>query len=88
MNSNRNQVNDGEAKAKSEVIKLGLDLHARQVTECRQLNALSSGLSSTGIAKPNKSLLKWLEERRQSLTRLRGFEGYINRKSFKINTSA
>jgi tetratricopeptide (TPR) repeat protein len=25
---------DGEAKAKPEVIKLGLDLHARQVTEC------------------------------------------------------
>ena len=39
MNSNRNQVNDGEAKAKPEVIKLGLDLHARQVTECRQLDA-------------------------------------------------
>jgi len=32
------QANDGEAKAKPEVIKLGLDLHARQVTECRQLD--------------------------------------------------
>src|SRR5260370_20996460 len=39
MNSNHNQANDGEAKAKPEVIKLGLDVHARQVTECRQLDA-------------------------------------------------
>ena len=38
MKSNRNQATDGEAKAKPEVIKLGLDLHARQVTECRQLD--------------------------------------------------
>ena len=38
MNSNHNQAKDGEAKAKPEVIKLGLDLHARQVTECRQLD--------------------------------------------------
>jgi transposase len=33
-----NEATDGEAKAKPEVIKLGLDLHARQVTECRQLD--------------------------------------------------
>ena len=33
-----NQTIDGEAKSKPEVIKLGLDLHARQVTECRQLD--------------------------------------------------
>ena len=32
MNDNHNQAIDGEAKAKPEVIKLGLDLHARQVT--------------------------------------------------------
>jgi hypothetical protein len=38
MKSNRNQATDGEAKAKPEVIKLGLDLHARQVTESRQLD--------------------------------------------------
>jgi transposase len=38
MNNNENQANGGEAKAKPEVIKLGLDLHARQVTECRQLD--------------------------------------------------
>jgi len=31
MNDNRNQASDGEAKAKPEVIKLGSDLHARQV---------------------------------------------------------
>ena len=31
MNDNHNQATDGEAKAKPEVIKLGLDLHARQV---------------------------------------------------------
>ncbi len=39
MNDNHNQASDGEAKAKPEVIKLGLDLHARQVTECRQLDS-------------------------------------------------
>src|SRR6266478_6269711 len=33
-----NQTIDGEEKSKPEVIKLGLDLHARQVTECRQLD--------------------------------------------------
>ena len=33
-----NQTTDGEKKSKPEVIKLGLDLHARQVTECRQLD--------------------------------------------------
>ena len=38
MNDNHNQATDGKAKAKPEVIKLGLDLHARQVTECRQLD--------------------------------------------------
>jgi hypothetical protein len=38
MNNKHNQASDGEAKAKPEVIKLGLDLHARQVTECRQLD--------------------------------------------------
>jgi transposase len=32
------QTTAGTAKAKPEVIKLGLDLHARQVTECRQLD--------------------------------------------------
>ena len=37
-NNNEKQANRGEAKAKPEVIKLGLDLHARQVTECRQLD--------------------------------------------------
>jgi transposase len=38
MHNNEKQTNGGEAKAKPEVIKLGLDLHARQVTECRQLD--------------------------------------------------
>src|ERR1700739_2021840 len=33
-----NQTIDGGEKSKPEVIKLGLDLHARQVTECRQLD--------------------------------------------------
>jgi hypothetical protein len=37
-NKNEKQGTAGEAKAKPEVIKLGLDLHARQVTECRQLD--------------------------------------------------
>jgi hypothetical protein len=33
-----NQATNGEEKSKSEVIKLGLHLHAKQVTECRQLD--------------------------------------------------
>ena len=33
-----NQTIDGQEKSKPEVIKLGLDLHAKQVTECRQLD--------------------------------------------------
>src|ERR1700747_2755375 len=33
-----NQATNGEEKPKPEVIKLGLYLHARQVTECRQLD--------------------------------------------------
>jgi transposase len=37
-NKNEKQGTAGEAKAKPEMIKLGLDLHARQVTECRQLD--------------------------------------------------
>ena len=32
------QPTAGVAQAKPEIIKLGLDLHARQVTECRQLD--------------------------------------------------
>jgi transposase len=40
MQNNTDQESSlGQAKAKPEVIKLGLDLHARQVTECRQLDA-------------------------------------------------
>lgn len=38
MNNNNSEANFGEEKAKPEVIKLGMDLHARQVTECRQLD--------------------------------------------------
>jgi transposase len=38
QNNNDRQDSEGEAKAKPEVIKLGLDLHGRQVTECRQLD--------------------------------------------------
>jgi hypothetical protein len=38
LNYTDNQTTDGEEKSKPEVIKLGLDLHARQVTECRQLD--------------------------------------------------
>jgi hypothetical protein len=39
MQNNTDQESSlGQAKAKPEVIKLGLDLHARQVTECRQLD--------------------------------------------------
>jgi hypothetical protein len=38
MNTINPQAKAGAAKAKPQVIKLGLDLHARQVTECRQLD--------------------------------------------------
>lgn len=38
QNANDQQPNDGTAQAKPQIIKLGLDLHARQVTECRQLD--------------------------------------------------
>src|SRR5246127_2054504 len=38
LNNIDNQTTDGEEKSKPELIKLGLDLHARQVTECRQLD--------------------------------------------------
>ncbi len=38
MKNKHSQAIDGEAKAKPEVIKLGLNLHVRQVTGCRQLD--------------------------------------------------
>ena len=38
LNNTDNQTTDGEEKSETEVIELGLDLHARQVTECRQLD--------------------------------------------------
>lgn len=44
-NNNENQANGGEAKAKPEIIRLGLDLHARQVTECRQLDGSTPKLA-------------------------------------------
>jgi hypothetical protein len=37
-NKKDRQTKGSEAKTKPEVIKLSLDLHARQVTECRQLD--------------------------------------------------
>jgi transposase len=42
MNKRHRKVSEGEAKAKPEVIKLGLDLHAGQVTECRQLDGATA----------------------------------------------
>ena len=39
MTTQHQEAKAGVANAKPEVIKLGLDLHARQVTECRQLDA-------------------------------------------------
>jgi len=38
MKKKPSQVIEAAAKAKPEVIKLGLDLHVREVTECRQLD--------------------------------------------------
>ena len=42
MNKKDRKDSQGEARAKPEVIKLGLDLHARQVTECRQLDGATA----------------------------------------------
>jgi hypothetical protein len=42
MNKRHSEGSQGEAKANPEVIKLGLDLHARQVTECRQLDGATA----------------------------------------------
>src|ERR1700746_618026 len=68
MKSNRNQATGGEAKAKPEVIKLGLDLHARQVTECRQLDG--STLKPAQKWDPSK-LLDRVEEGEKA-----GIKGY------------
>jgi hypothetical protein len=46
MQNNTDQERSlGQAKAKPEVIKLALDLHARQVTECRQLDGSTPKLA-------------------------------------------
>ena len=42
QNNSDNERSEGQAEAKPEVIKLGLDVHARQVTECRQLDGSTS----------------------------------------------
>jgi transposase len=42
MNKRHSKGSQGEANAKPEVIKLGLDLHAGQVTECRQLDGATA----------------------------------------------
>jgi integrase len=44
--SNHQHCNCGKAQAKPEVIILGLDLHARQVTECRQLDGATPKASA------------------------------------------
>ena len=49
LNNTDNQTTDGEEKSKPEVIKLGLDLHARQVTECRQSHSVGVFLPVTGL---------------------------------------
>src|SRR5208282_2367381 len=61
MNSNHNQASDGEAKAKPEVIKLGLDLHARQVTECRQLDGSTPKLAQHPIGEMRGGSAKLLK---------------------------
>src|SRR5260370_17816984 len=38
QNNTDNERSEGQGEDKNEVIKLGLDVHARQVTECRQLD--------------------------------------------------
>jgi hypothetical protein len=42
MNKRHSKGSQGEAEAKPEVIKLLLDLHAGQVTECRQLDGATA----------------------------------------------
>ena len=51
MNKKEKQATEGQAKAKPEVIKLGLDLPARQVTECRQLDC--------SVPKPTQKWEPW-----------------------------
>jgi hypothetical protein len=68
MKNIHSQVIDGEAKAKPEVIKLGLDLHVRQVTECRQLDGSTPkpARQRAPIAQPGIGKAAAKIERRQS----------------------
>jgi hypothetical protein len=65
----QNQAIDGEAKAKPEVMKLGLDLYARQVTECRQLDGSIPKPAGTVsiVAAPTPE-----QEQQRSVVRYRG----------------
>jgi hypothetical protein len=71
-NKNDRQTKGSEAKAKPEVLKLGLDLHARQVTECRQLDGSTpkpgAGMGSVEIIGSGRRVDKG---RNQSLQLLR-----------------
>jgi len=78
MNNKHNQASDGEAKAKPELNKLGLDLQARQVTECRQLdgstpkpaqNNLESYLRGNRDAMSIVAVLSHEQEQRRSVVR-------------------
>jgi hypothetical protein len=63
LNNIDNQTTDGEEKSNPEVIKLGLDLHARQVTEYHQLDGSTPKpaqqwdpwkvLATSAVLKPN-----------------------------------
>jgi len=71
-NKNDRQTKGSEAKAKPEALKLGLDLYARQVTECRQLDGSTpepgAGMGSVEIIGSGRRVDKG---RNQSLQLLR-----------------
>src|SRR5437764_11528509 len=73
MNTEHPQAKAGAAKAKPAIIKLGLDLHARQVTECRQLDGSTPkparAVGPREVVGSGRSLG---EGRHQSLQLLRG----------------
>jgi hypothetical protein len=56
MNDNHNEATDGEAKAKPEVIKLGLDLPAGyRVSATRRLNAKAAAeMGSVEVAESSR----------------------------------
>src|SRR5690348_1589247 len=70
-----NQTIDGEEKSKPEVIKLGLDLHARQVTECQKIRQELEQMV-TEILPVGVGALSWITLQLE----IRGWERFHNRR--------